>query len=177
MRQQSLLSHAEYTSLVDEGQYPSEPLVPLDEPFVNAAGRILNVLLKRFSSAAFIESHAGSMRANHYHKTDWHYSFVISGTVRYGWRAAGSSETPQVMDFGPGQLFFTPPMVEHVMFFPVSTTFMTFARNLRDHDSHESDVVRVPPLFSTAWSETAGAYMCEVTEADRDLSSGAGRTS
>ena len=40
-------------------------------------------------------------------------------------------------------MFFTPPMVEHAMFFPVESTFITFAKNRRDHENHESDLVRV----------------------------------
>jgi hypothetical protein len=34
-------------------------------------------------------------------------------------------------------------MVEHAMFFPVESTFITFAKNRRDHENHESDLVRV----------------------------------
>jgi len=160
-------THDKYTSLVDEEMYPEEPLVPLNEPFVNASGKILNVLLKKFTSVGFIESNAGALRANHYHKTDWHYSFVLSGKIVYGWRPAGSREKPDVLEFQTGQLFFTPPLVEHVMYFPVPATFMTFARNSRDHDSHENDVVRVDPLFSTVWSERSGAFAYVVNGDDR----------
>jgi hypothetical protein len=163
-QQARALTHAEYTASVAAGKYPDTPLVPLDEPFVNVSGRILNVLLERFRSAAFIESNAGAIRANHYHKTDWHYSFVISGVVVYGWRPAGSPDAPHLMEFHPGQLFFTPPMVEHVMYFPTSTTFMTFARNLRDHESHESDVVRVEPLLRSVWSSDKGAFVYELND-------------
>ncbi|MEV5494448.1 hypothetical protein AB0M50_03505 [Nonomuraea fuscirosea] len=173
-RPTSGFTHAEYTRLVDEEKYPDTPLVPLDEPFVNSSGRILNVLLKRFTSAAWIESNAGSLRANHYHKTDWHYSFVASGTVVYGWRPSGSTALPEVSEFHAGQLFFTPPLVEHVMYFPVPTTFMTFARNLRDHVSHESDVVRVDPLFSVVWSETAGTFTYKINGPDRRSSPAGG---
>lgn len=141
------LSHAEYTRLVDQERYPDDPHVPLEAPFVNAAGSILNVLLERFTSVAFIESRPGAVRANHYHKTDWHYAFVLTGSIVYGWRAADSAEQVRVRTFTAGQLFFTPPMVAHVMHFPEPATFMTFARNKRDHESHESDVVRVPALL------------------------------
>lgn len=152
------LSHAEYTKRVDEERYPDDPHVPLDEPFVNAAGSILNVLLERFTSVALIESHPGAVRANHYHKTDWHYAYVLSGSIVYGWRPVDGANGVQVRTFEAGQLFFTPPLVAHVMYFPERTTFMTFARNKRDHESHESDVVRVPPMFDLKWSSFAGRY-------------------
>jgi hypothetical protein len=72
------------------------------------------------------------------------------------------AESVQVRTFQAGQLFFTPPLVAHVMYFPERTTFMTFARNKRDHESHESDVVRVRPMFDVRWSEFTGRYQYTV---------------
>ncbi len=110
---------------------------------MNANGEIQNLLLERFTSAALIKSVAGAVRANHYHKTDWHYSYVLTGTVWYYWRPANSREQPQRQDFPAGTMFFTPPMVEHAMVFPEETAFLTFAKNVRDHEHHEADLVRV----------------------------------
>jgi hypothetical protein len=47
-------------------------------------------------------------------------------------------------------MFFTPPLVEHAMFFPIDTVFLTFAKNVRDTEHHESDVVRIPIIAATA---------------------------
>jgi len=132
-----------YTAKVDAGDYPNDPVVPLDDPFINENGRIQNLLLERFTSAAVIGSKAGAVRANHYHRTDWHYTYVVVGAVDYFWRTAGSKNDLFRRRFDPGALFFTPPMVEHAMFFPVGSTIITFAKNVRDHEHHEADVVRV----------------------------------
>jgi hypothetical protein len=138
-----MLSNREYSSLVDNGRFPEQIAVPLDAPFVNQNGVIQNLLLERFTSAAIITSVAGSVRANHYHKTDWHYSYVVSGVVEYFVRPVGSRDKPARGRFPAGTMFFTPPNVEHAMFFPEATTFITFAKNVRDHVHHEEDVVRV----------------------------------
>lgn len=138
-----MLSNREFSKLVDGAQYPEQVVVPLDPPFVNVNGAIQNLLLERFTSAALIRSVAGAVRANHYHKTDWHYSYVLSGEIWYFWRAAGSRERPHGLTVAAGEMFFTPPMVEHAMVFPVDGEFLTLARNIRDTEHHEEDVVRV----------------------------------
>ena len=138
-----MLSNRDFSSLVDKGTYPEQVAVPLDTPFVNANGEIQNLLLERFTSAALITSVAGAVRANHYHRSDWHYSYVVQGAVSYYWRPVGAREQPRNQVFAAKTMFFTPPLVEHAMFFPEDTIFLTFAKNVRDHDNHEADLVRV----------------------------------
>lgn len=132
-----------YTSKVESGDWPGDSSVPLDAPFVDARGTIQNLILKPCTSVAVIHSSARTLRANHYHRTDWHYAYVVSGEVLYFERPVGSAEAPKPRRFGPGKMFFTPPMVEHCMAFPVETVIVTMAKNVRSHESHESDVVRV----------------------------------
>jgi len=125
-----MLSNREFSALVDKGAFPEQVAVPLDSPFTNQNGVIQNLVLERFTSAALITSVRGAIRANHTHKTDWHYSYVLSGTVWYFWRPDGSKERPEQQSFGAGTMFFTPPNVEHAMFFPEATSFLTFAKNV-----------------------------------------------
>lgn len=139
-----MLSNRDFSKMVNEGRYPEQVLVPLDPPFMNANGEIQNVLLEKFTSAAIIRSVPGAIRANHWHKTDWHYSYVVSGRIFYCWRPVGSTSQPQGVTVEAGQMFFTPPNVEHAMVFPVDTVFLTLAKNIRDESHHEEDVVRVP---------------------------------
>lgn len=157
-----MLSNREFSALVDTGRYPDQVAVPLDEPFVNHNGKIQNVLLERFTSAAVISSVPGSVRANHFHKTDWHYSYVISGVVEYYWRACGSKEAPAHARFEAGTMFFTPPLVEHAMFFPEATTFLTLAKNIRDSEHHEEDVVRLGLIEAHADAAAPGGWRVEV---------------
>jgi quercetin dioxygenase-like cupin family protein len=86
------------------------------------------------------------LRANHYHKTDWHYCYVVSGTIEYYHRLTGSTEEPECLLVKKGEMVFTPPMVDHGMKFPEDTVFLTLSRNPRDQVSYEADVVRVDML-------------------------------
>jgi quercetin dioxygenase-like cupin family protein len=120
-----------------------DPVVRLETPFVDRRGTIQGLLELPVRSVAIIESEPGAVRANHYHKTDWHYCYVVSGEIEYFERTLNSTEEPSRTVIKQGELFFTPPLVEHAMRFSVKTTFLTFSRNPRDHAAYESDVVRV----------------------------------
>lgn len=138
-----MTNNLKYAQLVDQSQFPTEAEVPLDDFFKDDRGEITNLLLTPITSVARITSKAGSVRANHYHKTDWHYAFVESGKILYFERDIGALEVPEPKVFEPGQMFFTRPNVEHAMLFPKDSVFYTFAKNIRSHDNHESDLERV----------------------------------
>ncbi len=121
----------------------SSTLVPLNTPFEDNRGCIQNLLLSPITSVARITSRRGTVRANHYHLTDWHYAFVEAGEILYFERPIDSSTIPDPIRVRSGTMFFTPPNVEHAMLFIEDTVFYTFAKNIRSHESHESDLVRV----------------------------------
>ena len=139
-----MTKNKKYSDAVSKGDFPSDFLVPLDDSFKDERGEIINLLLTPITSVARIASKAGTVRANHFHKTDWHYSFVESGEILYFERPVGGSVVPAPNIYKPGDMFFTRPNVEHAMLFSQATVFYTFAKNERSHDMHESDVVRVP---------------------------------
>ncbi len=138
----------------EKASWPKDPLVPLEKPFVDARGAIQPLVDEMMKSAVMIESKKGSLRANHYHKTDWHYCYVISGAIEYYHRPTGSDQEPESLLVKAGEMVFTPPMVDHGMTFPEDTTFLTLSRNPRDQASYEADVVRVDMLAAeglTSW--------------------------
>ena len=145
------------TPVTDEemGSWPSEPLVNLQNPFVDKRGSIQPLVDLMMKSAVMINSKAGSLRANHYHKTDWHYCYVISGVIEYFHRDLDSQKEPELIIVKKGNMIFTPPMVEHCMKFPEDTLFLTLSRNPRDQETYEADVVRVnlvDPKGSISWN-------------------------
>ncbi len=123
--------------------WPKEPLVELSKPFVDVRGNIQPLVDEMMRSAVMIQSKAGSVRANHYHKTDWHYCYIIAGRIEYYHRPTGSDREPELIVAEAGQMIFTPPMVDHVMKYPVDTMFLTLSRNPRDQEAYEADVVRI----------------------------------
>lgn len=127
----------------ESANWPQEPLVPLEEPFVDDRGIIQSLVETTMRSALVITSNAGSVRANHYHCTDWHYCYLVSGSMEYYHRPTGSDEQPECILVRAGQMVFTPPMVDHAMKFLEDTVFLTLSRNPRDHSAYESDLKRV----------------------------------
>ena len=130
----------------ERARWPRAPMVALEAPFVDVRGGIQPLVDEAMKSAVLIESKEGSLRANHYHMTDWHYCYIVSGRMEYHYRPTGISEDPEVLIVEAGQMVFTPPMVDHAMKFTEDTTFLTLSRNPRDQASYEADVVRTELL-------------------------------
>lgn len=121
-------------------------IVPVPAPFVDARGRIYNLVEAPFSSVVRITSLRGAVRGNHYHKTDYHFCWLEEGGLIYYERPVHSRVKPARRVIRPGQLFFTSPMMEHMMEFTQRSVFFVFARNPRGMAHYEADTVRVPPL-------------------------------
>ncbi len=128
--------------------WPKTPIVNLPSAFEDDRGSIQPLVDVDMKSCVLIFSRAGSVRANHYHKTDWHYCYVLSGSLAYFHRPTGSDEEPEKLLVKAGQTVFTPPMVDHAMVYLEDTTFLALGRNSRKQDVYESDVVRIPPIES-----------------------------
>ena len=129
--------------------WPSDPLVDLEKPFIDNRGSIQPLVDLLMKSAVMIHSKAGSLRANHYHKTDWHYCYVINGKINYYHRELNSDAEPELLIVEKGSMVFTPPLIEHCMKFPEDTLFLTLSRNSRDQETYESDVVRTNLIDSS----------------------------
>ncbi len=139
--------------------WPAHGVVKLEKPFIDGRGSIKPLVDIIMKSAIMIESKAGSLRANHYHKTDWHYCYVVSGTIEYLHRPTGSDQEPETILVNTGEMVFTPPMIDHGMKFPVDTVFLTLSRNPRDQESYEADVVRVDMVSTEglkSWTPETG---------------------
>tara|TARA_B100000459_G_C8481787_1_gene159020 strand:+ start:51 stop:485 length:435 start_codon:yes stop_codon:yes gene_type:complete len=127
-------------------EWPSSVIVDLPKAFKDERGSIQPLLDIDMKSSVLITSKAGAIRANHYHKTDWHYCYVLSGEIRYYYRKHGEKRQAQEIIIKDKQLFFTPPMVDHAMVFTKQTDFITWSRNSRLQEVYEADVCRIPPI-------------------------------
>ena len=153
------MSKSEPLTELEKKYWPAHGVVKLEKPFVDGRGSIQPLVDTLMKSAVMIESKAGSLRANHYHKTDWHYCYVVSGSIEYLHRPTGSSQEPEILIIEEGEMVFTPPMVDHGMRFPVDTIFLTLSRNPRDQASYEADVVRIDMLVTSglkSWTPEKG---------------------
>lgn len=149
------MTHKDYVEAVARGEWPSSPRVPAPAAdHADERGSITNLLLLDVGSVATIRSSRGSVRANHWHREDWHFTLVLEGALAYVERPVGDrASVGDVHRFIVGDMFFTPPSREHAMIFLEDSTVLTFAKRRRDHASHEEDVVRVnfiPPALIAA---------------------------
>lgn len=130
----------------ERAQWPNSVVVPVDESFKDERGEIIPLVDLPMKSAVLITSKKGTVRANHYHETDWHFCYVISGSIDYYHRPHGSESVPEKIVIGHGQQFFTPPLVDHAMVFTEDTVFLTLGRNSRRQEVYEADVRRIDPI-------------------------------
>jgi len=147
------MNHSEYMCAVAAGHWPEDPVVPVPEQNLESAPRGIDNVCQpdregsMFGGAAIIDSHTGQIRSNHYHLTDWHFLRVISGVMVYLWRPAGSELPPRSWVVLPGGTVFTPPMVEHLCYFPEASRVLSLSKLSRRTEEHEADLVRVVPLM------------------------------
>ena len=122
---------------------PETVLVPLEPAIVEPRGYIQPLVEAAIRSALVIFSKQGEARSDHYHLTDWHYLYVVSGRMVYLHRLHGDPDPPQRVIVEAGQMVFSPPMVEHRVEFLEDTVCVTLSRNARDQASYEADVRRI----------------------------------
>lgn len=131
------------TDLDDPSQWPIGPRVPLEGPHADQRGAIQCLVNFPTKNISLITSVKGSLRSNHYHLTDWHYMYVLSGSFDYYYRKTGSNDKLSVIRVVAGELVFTPPMEDHATIFLEDTQLLAMSRRPRDQESYESDVKRV----------------------------------
>lgn len=127
-------------------QWPASVIVGINDSFTDERGEIIPLVDLPMKSAVLITSKKGTVRANHYHQSDWHFCYVLSGSIEYYHRPHGDNRDADVVKIKTGQLFFTPPMVDHAMVFPEDTVFLTLGRNSRRQEVYEADVKRIEPI-------------------------------
>lgn len=89
-----------------------------------------------------ITSKKGTVRANHYHKKDYHYCYLVSGRVRYVEREPANQSAPMhEWIIEPGQTFYTRSLVTHAMEFLEDSEFYVFTPRSGSQEEYENDVV------------------------------------
>jgi oxalate decarboxylase/phosphoglucose isomerase-like protein (cupin superfamily) len=121
-------------------------LSELRPPYTDQRGKIFNLLDLPLGSVSLITSAPGAVRANHYHKTDWHYCWMQKGSMDYYYRPVSAKTPAKHIHVAEGQMIYTPSMEEHAMVFRDEATMWCFAGNPRTRHDYESDTVRVASL-------------------------------
>lgn len=132
------------TAVIDDPSlWPKDHLVPLEPAHADERGEIQCLVNFPVKNTSLITSKKGTVRSNHYHITDWHYMYIISGQVDYYYRPTNTNREPTKIVLNKGDMIFTPPMEDHATVFTEDTMLLAMSRNPRDQEAYESDVKRI----------------------------------
>lgn len=123
------------------------PLIKIPQTFTDGRGTIMNIADGSLGDVAFITSLAGSIRANHFHKQDWHLTFLITGGMNYEWQDTNPEKQKKNTNVTEGQLIFTPPNTPHKMTFTQNSTFIAISRMNRSHEEYSADTIALESNF------------------------------
>ena len=111
--------------------------------FKDKRGWLKKILDGNFSSCIEIYSKKDSVRANHYHKKDTHFIYVIDGEILYFYKDRKRRAKTRFKLMKKNDLFFTPAMQEHMAYFTKNTHFLAFSTRKRTKFDYEKDLIKV----------------------------------
>jgi len=116
-------------------------------PFhVDERGEMSNLLSENIKiiSALFITSKKGSIRANHYHKKDEHYTYILKGKMEYVYTPVNKgNKRKKTLLVSEGEIVYTPPMTAHAVKFLEDSILIAFSTRRRNQKTYEKDTVRI----------------------------------
>jgi quercetin dioxygenase-like cupin family protein len=111
--------------------------------FKDERGYLLKILDKGFSSCIEIFSKKGSIRANHYHKKDEHFCYILKGEILFFYRNRKKGSRLNYKIMKKGDLFFTTYDQDHMAYFLKTTHFLSYSSRKRSKIDYENDLVRL----------------------------------
>lgn len=95
-------------------------------------------------SVLLITCKKGSIRANHIHTKDSHYSYMLSGSMEYSYREGDDNKNPiERVIVKQGEMVYTPPREAHAMKFLEDSAFLAFTTEKRKKNKYEEDLQRI----------------------------------
>lgn len=115
-------------------------VVTVNPNFIDERGEITNILEEPINSVVLITCKKGAIRANHYHKEDSHWSYILSGKMEYyEQRADGKIEMAVVSS---GQMVYSAPGVPHGMKFLEPSIFLALTTRKRLQGKYDEDTIK-----------------------------------
>ena len=122
-------------------------LIKVKPFFIDERGSMTHLLPKNteITGALLITCKKGSVRANHYHKKDQHFAYMLKGSMKYTYRPLKGKRKQSVIA-RQGDVVYTPPNVLHRMEFLTDAVFLALTTEKRDRKAYEADTVRIDSL-------------------------------
>jgi len=118
-----------------------EKIRHIDPAFVDARGEIHNLFEGQIGHVALITSKKGTVRANHYHKQDLQFIYLVSGAYESVSCPIDNPSQKQVLQVRPGDIVETPTLVAHAQKFTEDSVFLAFSTRLREQGKYEDDTI------------------------------------
>lgn len=117
------------------------------EEFVDKRGGITRIVDEdkfTFRAVLRISSKKGSIRSNHYHKSDFHYIYVESGRCEYSEKVASVPNAKvETVTLLPGDVVLSRPGIIHAVKFLEDTVLYAFTTEKREQGRYERDTERI----------------------------------
>ena len=122
--------------------YNKSVILPFEQSKEDDRGYIKSIINQPSTNTSIIMCNPGSVRANHYHIRDWHYMYVLEGSMDYFFFDNLSKEVC-FLSLEKDQIIYTPPKEVHATFFREQTKLIVISYLARDETSYEADTRRV----------------------------------
>ena len=122
--------------------YNKSIILPFEQSKADDRGYIKSIINQPSTNTSIIMCNPGSVRANHYHLRDWHYMYVLEGSMDYFF-FDNFSKKVCFMSLKQDQIIYTPPKEVHATYFSEKTRLIVISYLARDELSYEADTRRV----------------------------------
>ena len=122
--------------------YNKSVILPFEQSKEDDRGYIKSIINQPSTNTSIIMCNPGSVRANHYHIKDWHYMYILEGSMDYFFFDNLSKEVC-FLSLEKDQIVYTPPKEVHATFFSEQTKLIVISYLARDETSYEADTRRV----------------------------------
>ena len=123
-----------------------ETIRHIESAFTDARGAIFNLFEGRLGHVALITSRKGSVRANHYHKEDHQFIYLIQGAYESWSCPVNDPQKKQMLRVTPGDLVETPPLTAHAQRFTEDSVFLALSTRRREQGNYEDDTIAFPVI-------------------------------
>jgi len=113
----------------------------IESAYSDDRGDIFNVFEGNSGHIALITSKKGSVRANHYHKEDLQYIYLVSGAYESHCCPVDDPSNKQVLEVKPGEIVKTPPLIAHAQVFTEDSVFLAITTRQREQGKYEDDTI------------------------------------
>lgn len=121
-----------------------EKIKHIEVAHADLRGEIYNLFEGRIEHIALITSKKGSVRANHYHKEDHQYIYLVSGEFESHSCDVRNPSKKQVILVKAGDIVETPSYIAHAQKFTKDSVFLALTTRQREGGKYEEDTIAYP---------------------------------